>query len=500
MIPFRASAVSHAANASPSITMEKGAYRMRAPYSKTPVKSLYPLQQPRRSRRTDPRNPSSNLAMVVVLLAFASVSSFGMAYYIFATRWDARKLSRRWIPDQRFQGVPIDIHHDSLAATHQDPNENFLAYLPHSGFHNQRIALENALVLARLLNRTLFVPPIHLGNNPIRYVQFDALYQDLVLSSKTGLEHCSRITFHAPLPLECMDYFTYTQISWDWLVDLRRVKNGQDILFIKDSAPYQFRFLDTQSDMSPSNHKYLENIYIANLKMSPKRLIHIGTLFGSSRLRLKNPSSIAIRGAIRESPDYLGVHLRLGDGQFKRDGENNTRRVWWRLLHRILRYTEEETLLLEQAFMARTPDLPHLPISFHDDARRQFGDFKTSRHRPHTLRCRSRLHTDPHLLRLNTPLFMSTDAGESNLLLSGFRRAFPCVFYLSDFPAATRHLDELYNAIDGVEMRQFMIPLLDALVVGHASKVVGTENSTFSHFIQDVLWRKFHGLAIVQRG
>jgi len=38
------------------------------------------------------------------------------------------------------------------------PDGKFLSYLPHSGFHNQRIALENALVLARLLNRTLLVP------------------------------------------------------------------------------------------------------------------------------------------------------------------------------------------------------------------------------------------------------------------------------------------------------------------------------------------------------
>lgn len=440
------------------------------------------------------------------------------------------------------RGVPIDFHEDSRLTASQDQNEKFLAYLPHSGFHNQRIAFENALVLARLLNRTLLVPPVYLGNKPIRYVHFDTLYQDLVLSSKIGLQHCSRITSHGFLPLECMDYFTYTQISWDWLVDLRRVKNNQrlrqrwnmteawmcqhlnistaDIHFIKDSTPYQYRFLDSQTDVSPSSHKFLESVYILDLMMSTKRLIHIGTLFGSSRLRLKDPTNIAIRGAVRESmsfsnpslldaaksiantlgPFYLGLHLRLGDGHFKRDAEYNARRIWWRLVHDILDYTEEETVLLEHAFMGRAPALARPSDPFHSDNEQRFTDIRTWGDSSHSLRCQGRLHANPHLLRLNTPIFMSTDAEESNPLFSGFRRAFPCVFYLSDFPAAAAHLDELYNAVDGVKMRQFMLPFLDALVVGHAGKVVGTENSTFSHFVQDVLWRKFHGLAVVQRG
>lgn len=35
--------------------------------------------------------------------------------------------------------------------------EKFLGYLPHSGFHNQRIELENALLLGKLLGRTVYV-------------------------------------------------------------------------------------------------------------------------------------------------------------------------------------------------------------------------------------------------------------------------------------------------------------------------------------------------------
>lgn len=35
--------------------------------------------------------------------------------------------------------------------------EKFIGYLPHSGFHNQRIELQNALLLGKLMNRTVYV-------------------------------------------------------------------------------------------------------------------------------------------------------------------------------------------------------------------------------------------------------------------------------------------------------------------------------------------------------
>ena len=38
--------------------------------------------------------------------------------------------------------------------------EKYITYLPHSGLHNQRIALENAVFMAWALNRTLILPPL----------------------------------------------------------------------------------------------------------------------------------------------------------------------------------------------------------------------------------------------------------------------------------------------------------------------------------------------------
>ncbi|CAG8799593.1 21516_t:CDS:2 [Gigaspora margarita] len=59
--------------------------------------------------------------------------------------------------------------------------EKYLTYLPHSGFHNQRISLINAIFLAWFLNRTLIIPPLLLYKKhaliPMR--SFDRLYKDL---------------------------------------------------------------------------------------------------------------------------------------------------------------------------------------------------------------------------------------------------------------------------------------------------------------------------------
>jgi hypothetical protein len=44
-----------------------------------------------------------------------------------------------------------------------NPNEKFIGYLPHSGYHNQRGELANAILLGILLNRTVLLPPVWIG-------------------------------------------------------------------------------------------------------------------------------------------------------------------------------------------------------------------------------------------------------------------------------------------------------------------------------------------------
>ena len=504
--------------------------------------SVNPAHRGRHAR--NPERLRTDLAILVVLLASACLSCFGAAYYLFTTRWDTRALNLiREQANQEIQVVPFKLDSDFNAFSHDyEPHERFLAYLPHSGFHNQRIALENALVLSRLLNRTLLVPPIRLGNKPLRYVNFDALRQFVALSGKEGLFHCSKLPVHMSFPSECFDYFDYTHIAWEWVVNLTEVKSQQrliqrwnmtdgwiheslripetDILTLRDSNPYHFRFLDTLADISPSKDKYIEAIYIPKLALSSKRLIQIGTLFGSSRLRLKNVNSTFVRGMIRQSTtfasshllraansievalgsSYLGAHIRLGDGHFMANGQINARLVWWKLVHEVLEFDVEETAVLER--ILREPKVKLTSKATDIPGFRQLREHPLSKELLPHFSCRGHRHTHPHLMLLNTPLFISTDVVDplADPSLMWFHRTFPCTFFLSDFSAHTEALGRLQNGYDGVMLKDFLLPFLDAIVVGKAWKVVGTEGSTFSRFVQDVLWRTYHGLDIVQRG
>ncbi|KAJ6593639.1 hypothetical protein B0H19DRAFT_1365681 [Mycena capillaripes] len=527
---------------SPSVMMEKGRYRMRAP-SSLPIDSPFPLKQPAR-RQPGRRNKGgfgSLMAALVVLLALACLTSFGFAYYLFTTtRWDVTMPSRVRNPaDESYpQVVPFNSFHLSPREYHS--SEKFLSYLPHSGLHNQRIALENAIVLGALTNRTVLVPPIRLGNKPLRYVNSDSLRHALAISGKTGLRHCSEI--HSQfLPPECFDYFDYTHISPAWLFNLTAIDGfpslvflddlsgssmlrrlhlpASDILTLRDSTPYHYRFLDTISNSSLT-HKYTESIYIPDLAQHPHRLIEIGTLFGSSRLRLRDRSNKRLRTRVRQCMDfsspplietadaireaigvhYIGAHVRLGDGSFKANGEGILREVWWKLLVEMLQFNISEALHFERTlnvFSATTEPVkkPHSD----NNSRPRFPLFGFS---SENLRCRGHRHPSAHMARLNIPLFISTDVKNpaTDPSFSGFLRTFPCAFFLSDFGIHTRRLNNLKNEYDGTIMTPFLLPLLDAMVVGRAWAVAGTDGSTFSRFIQDVLWTKHHGLDIIERG
>ena len=538
MIPFKLSQSSYATNLSPSITVERGAYRMRAPYANPVGRTLF-SSAATPNRRPERPTPilMSNLAMLVVLLAFASISCFGMAYYLFVTRWDARAPSVRPSANQHLQVVPVESFSPQIPG---GPDEKFLAYLPHSGFHNQRIAFENSLVLARLLNRTLLAPPIRLATKPLHYLKFDALYHTIALSNKLGLRHCSQVPLHIPLPLECADYSEYTHISWDWLMNLTEVKRRQrifqrwnmthawiqdrlgvtdaDTLTIKDSSIYQYRFLDTTADVSPPDHKFIESLYISHLAACTKRLIQVGTLFGSSRLRLKNKANVSLRSTIRQSMNfsnpmlvdaarsiaqslgfqYIGVHLRVTDGQFRTLRKHNVRMVWQNVMH-VLKYSPEQVESLERIFhnqskVTALADFGGTGVDLSLARRRQ--------PRAYRMRCREPIYVDPGLEQLNTPLYISTDAKESEktMLFSIFHETFPCIFYASDFPGAIAPLMNIRNSDDDIPLGGFLLPFLDAMVLGYAKTVVGTNGSTFTRFVQDVLWRTYHGEAVMERG
>ncbi|EMD39437.1 hypothetical protein CERSUDRAFT_111744 [Gelatoporia subvermispora B] len=614
---------------SPTVALEKGAYRMRAP----------PPPSRLRRRTRSSANPASaralgllpharerRLVLLLLLLVCATLACFGAAYYLFSTRCaapgarDAPADAPRVVvdfrpylggsaerPAHRGEGRgaglggsvadPVAVRpavmslsvapsryamslsssgsvpnvRDKSSSASEDAEERFLSYLPHSGFHNQRIAFENALVLARLLNRTLLVPPVRLGSRPLFYKPFDELSANLAANaSKAGLEHCQDAVvtpaakseqaeeqedeLDTPVfPEECEGYFEYTNVPWDWLVDLSGIRANQRLVArwnftdawleeqlditanetyaLRDLDRNDFGFQDFVPRAKPTARKYREYIYIPILAERPERLLQLGTLFGSARLHLRNRENAELRKRVRQAMAfanaplltaadtirsalggaYLAAHVRVGDGLFEENGAETVRRVWWKLL-RALGHADGEILALERTLLADAldgadwdPDMrappkiapdgpalrtPHPPLP------------PLPRPRGRRMQCPAPLHTSAALRALNTPLFLATDAHDprTHPLLGPLVRTFPCAFFLRDFGRATAPLARLESGEDGVRLGPFLMPFLDAMVAGQAWAVVGTEGSTFSTFVEDVLWRTYHGWEIVQRG
>jgi hypothetical protein len=416
------------------------------------------------------------------------------------------------------------------------PHDKYLSYLPHSGFHNQRIALENALVLAFALRRTLFVPPIRLAYKPIRYVEFDTLVRHHELSSKVGLQHCPHVASYLSRPLECLDYSESSYLPWSWLVDLSaplghlppiQLPNishrwlhthfyleESDIYSLKDYSPYQFQFLDTKSDAPLKSDRYAQDIYFSDLLTVDARLLQFGTLFGTSRLRLKDPTNLAYQRTVRQSMlftnqelsqvadsiavslggHYLAAHIRIGDGSFKFDAARTVKTIWWSLLQDVLGFSSAEICHLQGEFsgpgdfncsqeftctgncslLATVSDLP----------------FRVSRPT-----CRFPGHPEGPYELLNIPLYVATDVRqpESDHAFHLLRRTFPCIFFLTDFPRHVQQLGSLISPYDGVRLQPFLLPFIDAMVAAKALAFVGTQGSTFSKFVT-TLWHFYHGL------
>ena len=117
------------------------------------------------------------------------------------------------------------------------------------------------------------------------------------------------------------------------------------------------------------------------------------------------------------------------------------------------------------------------------------------------IQCARKLHESPELVPLNVPLFVATDV-EDGLALGPLRATFPCTILMRDVAdlPEVRRLNRLVSAEDEVAIGSFLMPLLEAAIVARAWAVVGTEGSTFSRYVEDMLWRREHGYDIVQRG
>ncbi|ORX44442.1 hypothetical protein DM01DRAFT_1411315 [Hesseltinella vesiculosa] len=442
--------------------------------------------------------------------------------------------------------VAVDFP-DPFAFHTPSPEEKYITYLPHSGFHNQRIELENAFLLAAYLNRTLLIPDVYLGNPAMPWLRFDKMYERILLQTKNGLDHCPQIPQGGPYPMECLNYDRWTKLPWTFFYDFEPLAADvpivlrsdlslewlqstlgiakKDIQLMKDISPYEFRVYDHPKSKTPLA-KFMNRYDVETLAAIDAKVLHFGSVFGSHRVLAQRPQHALWAMKVRthmifDTPvlvdtarqvvdqlggtaNFIGLHIRVGDGLFKVRASINIDDIYHALVNQFTDLTLDQLELLDNR---------------HDEDRKERTDYEVKTLRvvsdvitsaplsvDHTklrspdalgivpayplaqqLSCRGQASDAVDTSRFcKTVVYIATDApsGKDNPLLKKIRDTFPCVFDLSDFPFVFDRLGQVQVSDENVKLESYLIPMLDAIISAHGHTFFGTKDSTFTTYIE----------------
>ncbi|KAI9268007.1 hypothetical protein BDA99DRAFT_504602 [Phascolomyces articulosus] len=385
-----------------------------------------------------------------------------------------------------------------------DPNEKYLGFYPHSGFHNQRIALVNALLLAERLNRTLLLPPVVLGE-PIHWRKYDSLESFHRRMTKAHLDHC-QASLETPENASetCLASYRYTSLRWDRLFDMSTLKqrvriryrddydrsylqrqyniSAHDTYHVKDSILYDYRIADVKDHGKPLA-KYQRELYMEDLEAIPQRLLSFGSLFGTGRVMASTSEAQELRDFLfrqfvfsrKALPDlfeeaeaiirrlggtgtYVAIHARVGDSIFERFSGDVMGKLW--------RDLQKYAPLVQQPRTEGCLAPPSLSdVSFSSRA----------------IDWQSKTTSRPLVV------FMATDSLDphNDPLFEQIFQLFPCIVTLNDmFDFKQSKLFDMVNPEDGIKYGKFLVPFLDGLIASHAQEFTGSMWSTFSSYIK----------------
>ncbi|KAG9287291.1 hypothetical protein G9A89_008921 [Geosiphon pyriformis] len=385
---------------------------------------------------------------------------------------------------------------------HENRQEKFLTYLPHSGFHNQRISLTNAIFLAWYTNRTLILPPTILGRK-IPWSPNAALMSslarfkahkdssdcddsndfddsdDLVENSK---EKCLRFTA------------SYTLLRWDEILDMEyieryvRIRNREDfsstnlytmlnitnpqteIYYPTEATRYDYQFFD-ESTPNDSVTPFSRRASLCSLRERKEKLIHFYSVYSSKRLTLNlwgnkrfketvidrhlvfgNPVLLDVANEITKklggSGQYVGIHLRAGDHGYKKYKKET--------IQILIEAMEKDEILSET-----NSEIYGSEMSFS--------------------KCAS---------SNNQKIYLATDIEKHDKALIPFFSKYPCTFILKNFTDQLSPLKKMINSRDGTNLYNHFIPMVDLVIAAKGGKFYGTNGSTFSYYAQHLhqLW------------
>jgi hypothetical protein len=391
----------------------------------------------------------------------------------------------------------------------QPEEEKFITYLPHSGLHNQRISLINAMIVAKALNRTLLMPEMNIGRSTY-WGPFRLISQQMSICPTLKYNKQNRKQYKQ---LNCLLYENYKPIMAEELFDLsaahsigikteqrldmkldyinrhylaRHPTNTTIIEFssyrVNDTKRYSWRLFDDEQVMANStNDKMFQNHMALNeLKQRQEIYIEFGSLFGNSRLILNDPNFVWTKEYLHRQialnhtlvnqfsqeiisllgPTYQSVHLRQGDGIFTKIIRQTINEIENKLSF-VSQHKSEIPASLSTTEIAT---LSNKIVLAGDDDRLQ--------------QCKSIQYLNIPQLKI---IYIATDSHSPKTQFIELFNKYPCLFTLNYFISYAKR-NGLKSA-KGVDPSLF--PMIDAEVASRSKLfIVGTPHSTFSAYVR----------------
>lgn len=450
--------------------------------------------------------------------------------FVWATCFVTLVLTTFFVIYTSSQSMSVQLRFSITPATSKTSNivnskeEKFITFLPHSGLHNQRIGLINAMILAKSLDRTLILPDMNIGN---------AIWWRPTPLADYRLSECPSIKQRSNP--KCHDFTKYVPVSVESIFDLsaahsagirtiqrssmsqdyfKDVFNAQeeDIYRIQDSDRYSYRIYDSK-DNQESIRTFRYRIDMDDLRQRDEKFMLFGSLHYTLRLAMQDPKLVWLANYLREEtsishplvikqalsvlpllggPDkFIGVHLRQGDGFFRKLMDETVNTLRATLEQSIL---EPGTIVEQQ--LIEVPTLSR-PLTADEEnkliALKQIDEVNPIDKIPLLNKC-VHWHSEDNHPRLRL-IFMATDTRQPRTTLKELYDEFPCIFTLSDFPdviestltmgpmlTGNKQIDEEFVQL-GSRISSLLLPMIDAEIASHGSSFIGTRKSTFSQYI-----------------
>ena len=372
-----------------------------------------------------------------------------------------------------------NVYIDGQLVCENNQEVKYLSYQPPGGgWNNQRVAFENAVVLAKLLNRTLIVHPL-------------APHQEIL-----RLKNDRKMTG---------GYETYNLLPEDKLLPLSKVidlKKLSELVPVKEVTSSHVKFLQKYKHLKWHRvcHNGLVGIWVDTI---PKKTDKEKWKLLRRRMETKLPS----RGD-------LPLYRRICKTELNQLSNTSDRPVWgiWDELSNrtedMLYFSEGSLYIRELLFFDKTAVLNSHEwimrfIRFAPNIRKRVADVLKAIGRPfnamhvrrtdHPLSFRKRQYFWLQLLNireavnLTKTLYIATDE-ENKAWFEPFNKAGYNLFFAEDFS------DQLQLGNINVAVVQDMLGLCEQLICAHADHFVGSYYSTFTLFIKrlrkQLSWRK----------